>query len=131
MEEEGLEAFIEFWENIPLFHSMQTLPEETKNEIRRQRNRNSIVGLSNSLRGMGTGAQPSWWEHLSQLKVPVLLLTGELDEKFVRIAEMMYSHIKEAQSVNILGAGHAIHVEQPEKFGKIVSGFLSKIKGGN
>ncbi|WP_163101133.1 2-succinyl-6-hydroxy-2,4-cyclohexadiene-1-carboxylate synthase [Peribacillus alkalitolerans] len=130
LEDQGLEAFIDFWENIPLFKSLKSLPLETQNHIRRQRMNNTIVGLSNSLRGMGTGVQPSWWDHLSQLKIPVLLLTGELDEKFVRIAELMCSHIKDVQWDNILGAGHAIHVELPEKFGKIVSGFLSKIEGG-
>ncbi|WP_108672233.1 2-succinyl-6-hydroxy-2,4-cyclohexadiene-1-carboxylate synthase [Peribacillus acanthi] len=130
LEESGLEAFINFWENIPMFQTMQSLPQETKKEIRRQRLNNSSIGLSNSLRGMGTGAQPSWWDYLSHLTIPVLLLTGELDEKFVRIAESMCSHIKNVEWFNFLGAGHAIHVEQPEKFGKIVSEFLSKLEGG-
>jgi 2-succinyl-6-hydroxy-2,4-cyclohexadiene-1-carboxylate synthase len=48
-----------------------------------------------------------------------------MDKKFVTIAEKMSIRLKNSRWINIDGCGHAIHVEQPEKFGTIVSGFLS------
>ena len=120
----GIEKFVEYWENIPLFSSQRGLPIHKQEEIRVQRLQNSVIGLCNSLIGMGTGAQPSWWSHLHSLDANTLLVTGELDQKFCRIAQEMQKAIKKVKWVNVLECGHAIHVEQPEKFGTIVSEFL-------
>lgn len=123
---EGIRDFIGYWENIPLFQSQGNLPEQIRTRIRNQRMANSIVGLANSLNGMGTGSQPSWWGELGNLKMPVLLLTGELDQKFCRIAEEMSKALPNVHWKSVKNAGHAIHVEKPELFGTIVSEFLSQ-----
>lgn len=124
IEKKGIETFVSYWEKIPLFQTQQSLPEETKQLIRTQRLANSTIGLANSLRGMGTGAQPSWWDHLVNLDIPVLFITGTLDEKFCRLADLMCRKVKKSQIVKVIGCGHAIHVEEPKKFDKIVSEFL-------
>ncbi|MGJ7912930.1 2-succinyl-6-hydroxy-2,4-cyclohexadiene-1-carboxylate synthase [Neobacillus sp. LXY-1] len=123
--QQGIPAFVDYWEVIPLFESMKHLPFNVKEKIRNQRLRNSPIGLANSLRGMGTGSQPSWWEQLSVLSCEVLLVTGEKDEKFCRIAESMLSLLNNAHWSRVEEVGHAIHVENKEKFGTIVSDFLS------
>ncbi len=125
IQQNGLEWFVEYWGNIPLFESQKKLPVLIRQRIKEQRKQNSIKGLANSLIGMGTGSQPSYWERLNEYPGKVLLLTGSIDQKFVNIAERMTKYLKNSQWVNIDGCGHAIHVEQPEKFGTIVSGFLS------
>jgi 2-succinyl-6-hydroxy-2,4-cyclohexadiene-1-carboxylate synthase len=125
IENEGLEKFIDFWESIPLFQSQLNLPAEVREQIRSQRLRNDPVGLANSLRGMGTGAQPSWWDKLEDFDFETLLITGELDEKFCIIAKDMASRLRNPTLLTINGCGHAIHVEEREKFGTIVSEFLS------
>jgi 2-succinyl-6-hydroxy-2,4-cyclohexadiene-1-carboxylate synthase len=122
----GISWFVHKWENIALFESQKSLPVPMQEMIREQRMKNDPIGLANSLRGMGTGIQPSWWEQLSSLSMPALFITGERDEKFVRIAEEMKKWMPQAVHERILGAGHAIHVEQREIFGKIVSGFLNE-----
>lgn len=123
--ENGIEWFVDYWENIPLFESQKKLPPTSRKRIKEQRKQNSIRGLANSLIGMGTGSQPSYWEKLTHYSGEVFLLTGSTDEKFVKIAEEMSTNLSNSYWVNIDGCGHAIHVEQPEKFGTIVSGFLS------
>ena len=132
IKEKGMEEFVDYWEKIPLFSTMAGLPLEVKKKIRQQRLSHSPQGLANSLLGMGTGAQPSWWDHLKQINQPVLLLTGQKDEKFCRIAERMQKELKNSRLVTIENSGHTIHVEEAEKFGTIVSEFLLKIdnKGG-
>ena len=37
-----------------------------KQAVRKERLANNPQGLANSLRGMGTGAQPSWWNELAK-----------------------------------------------------------------
>ncbi|MDP4163726.1 MAG: 2-succinyl-6-hydroxy-2,4-cyclohexadiene-1-carboxylate synthase [Bacillota bacterium] len=124
IKDEGVPAFIRYWENIPLFQSMANLPDWIKNAVRSQRLQNTPEGLANSLLGMGTGSQPSWWGKLGTLTLPILLLTGSDDEKFCRIASEMQKKLKRADWICVEGSGHAIHVEKSEKFGTIVSEFL-------
>ncbi|KPB03323.1 esterase [Bacillus sp. CHD6a] len=125
IEKEGLKSFVDFWTNIPLFQSQKLLPMEKQKSIYEQRMNNSPVGLANSLRGLGTGVQPSLWNSLDNINCPVLLAAGEWDEKFVLIAQEMKKRMEKSVFFKISNAGHAIHVEQPRKFGKIVSGFLT------
>lgn len=125
IKEEGIESFVDYWGRIPLFNTMENLPAETKKLIRKQRLNNSPTGLANSLIGMGTGAQPSWWEELNQVSCEVLLLTGDKDVKFCRIAEKMMKRLKNGAWISVPKSGHAIHVEDREKFGTIVSDYLS------
>lgn len=122
----GMEIFVNYWEDIPLFSTMKRLPQEVRKTIRRQRLANNPVGLSNSLEGMGTGAQPHVWDRLHLLQNEVLLLTGDMDEKFCRIAERMSREIKNCEWITIKNSGHTNHVEEKEKFGTIVSEFLTK-----
>ncbi|MGX2961352.1 2-succinyl-6-hydroxy-2,4-cyclohexadiene-1-carboxylate synthase [Peribacillus sp. JNUCC 23] len=124
--EKGISAFVDDWENIPLFDSQKKMSQEKQKAVRRERLANTELGLCNSLLGMGTGNQPSWWNQLENLSMPILLLTGELDNKFCDIARLMQSLIKDCEWQIINDAGHAIHVEDEEKFGKIVSEFLAK-----
>lgn len=124
MEEEGIEKFIDFWQSIPLFQSQQNLPEKVREQIRSQRLKNDPGGLANSLRGMGTGKQPSWWEALVNFDFDTLLITGELDDKFFEIAADMAAKLPKSTNLTINGCGHAIHVEKQQKFGTIVSEFL-------
>jgi 2-succinyl-6-hydroxy-2,4-cyclohexadiene-1-carboxylate synthase len=124
IKDNGIHSFVDYWEGISLFSTMRNLPESIQKSIRKQRLSNNTKGLANSLLGMGTGSQPSWWEKLSLLNCEVLLVTGNKDEKFCKIAEKMLKDLKNASNIVINDSGHAIHVEQKEKFGTIVSDFL-------
>lgn len=126
IQEQGIIAFVDYWEEIPFFHH-EAPPMGNSEKIRKQRLKNSPIGLTNSLLGMGTGSQYSWWGRLSELTCEVLLLTGAEDHKFCAIARQMMKEMKNSSWVVIDGCGHAIHVEEPEKFGTIVSDFLSNV----
>lgn len=125
IKEKGITSFVNYWEVIPLFATMANLPPETKAAMRKQRLSHTPKGLANSLLGMGTGSQPSWWEHLYKLECEILLLTGSKDDKFCNIAEKMQLKMKNCSWVTVGNSGHAIHVEEREKFDTIVSEFLT------
>jgi 2-succinyl-6-hydroxy-2,4-cyclohexadiene-1-carboxylate synthase len=124
IETQGMAAFVKRWEALPLFATQQALPAATQSTLHKQRLRNRPHGLANSLRGMGTGAQPSLWEQLSTLSVPTLLLAGALDQKFRVIAEQMATYLPKATVAIIPDAGHTIHLEQPKAFQTAVINFL-------
>ena len=126
IEEAGIEAFVDEWERLPIWESQRTLPAEVLQFQREIRLRNRAVGLANSLRGMGQGAQPSYWDRLDEIDVPVLLMAGALDRKFVGIAGQMGVRIAGAQLSVIPDAGHAVHLERPGEFLEGVREFLAE-----
>ena len=121
-----LTAFVDHWEGIPLFSSQSRLPGETRASLRGQRLSNRPVGLANSLRSMGTGAQPSLWPKLCDLRAPTLLIAGALDEKFRRLNEMMQQCILDARLRVVDDAGHTVHLEQPGEFAQIVNATIDR-----
>lgn len=125
IEEQGIESFIYYWEDISLFSTQKQLSKEKQKQIRNQRLANNKNGLANSLKGMGTGSQPSWWDQLERFNKPVKLICGEADEKFCDIAKEMELKFPDCQLTIVPKAGHAIHVEVSEIFGTIVREFLS------
>ncbi|GKW46610.1 2-succinyl-6-hydroxy-2,4-cyclohexadiene-1-carboxylate synthase [Planococcus sp. NCCP-2050] len=126
----GIQSFVDKWENIPLFDSQKKLPFEIRDEIKQERLSQQPQGLANSLIGMGTGSQPSYWNHLKDIHVPVLLITGSMDLKFEAIAGEMKTAFLQVQH-QIVEAGHAIHVEKPAEFATIVDEYLRlNIQGG-
>lgn len=121
----GVREFVERWETLPLFATQQGLSEEIRLRLRQQRLQNNPPGLANSLRGMGTGSQPSLWEHLPTLNLPLLLLAGELDTKFTQIAREMHRLLPESRLKLVPDAGHTIHLEQPGVFTRLLREFLA------
>ncbi len=121
---QGIAAFVERWEALPLFRSQAGLPKTLQEALRRQRLANNAVGLANSLRGIGAGMQPAVFDQLPGLGVPTLLLAGALDARYCELAERMAKMIPCARLQIVPEAGHATHLEQPETFSRLVKGFL-------
>ncbi len=124
IERDGLEAFVNEWEHLRLFVTQARLPESVRAELRAQRLQNNPRGLANSLRGLGTGAQPSLWDRLREIRVPTLLVAGMLDRKFTAIARAMAGALPVVRLALAPDAGHTVHLEQPEVFDKLVMEFL-------
>ncbi|HEY8489661.1 MAG TPA: 2-succinyl-6-hydroxy-2,4-cyclohexadiene-1-carboxylate synthase [Dehalococcoidia bacterium] len=124
IERDGVEAFVDRWEALPLWASQARLPEEVRARLRAQRLRNSAAGLAGSLRGMGAGREEPVLDRLGALPMPVLLLAGELDEKYCRLAREMAGRLPRPQVVTVPEAGHAVHLEQPARFQAAVRAFL-------
>jgi 2-succinyl-6-hydroxy-2,4-cyclohexadiene-1-carboxylate synthase len=97
VEREGMEVFVNRWENLPLFATQHTLSDDMRLQYRQLRLQNNPVPLANSLRGMGTGVQPSLWQKLNNLSMPTLLIFGELDTKFTQIAYLMEAEIPQTE----------------------------------
>lgn len=126
IERDGIESFVDFWESLSLWASQEQLSADTRIRLHQQRLQNNSTGLANSLRGMGTGVQPSLWENLTDLTLPTLLMTGELDKKFVGIAQEMAPLLPQASHITIPNAGHTIHLEKPTQYTRTVVSYLKK-----
>ncbi|MBC1545470.1 2-succinyl-6-hydroxy-2,4-cyclohexadiene-1-carboxylate synthase [Listeria cossartiae] len=127
IEADGITSFVDYWGNLALFASQSDLPEERKKRTRSERLAQNPQGLAMSLRGMGTGKQPSYWDHLADFTFPVLLITGALDEKFEKIAQNMHQLLPNSTHVTVQEAGHAVYLEQPNIFSSQLINWLEVI----
>ena len=126
IEDEGVAAFVDYWEGLSLFESQERLPESVRARTRALRLQNRPASLAASLRGLGTGALPSYWGALSALGVPVLALVGALDRKFAAIGARMVQALPRGTLTEVPGAGHTIHLERPDAWVQAVTGFLTQ-----
>ena len=124
LESEDFEAFLRDWYEQPIFASLARDEEGLRRAVQ-ARLRNDTGELARSLRGMGTGVQPSLWEDLAGISVPVLAVAGELDEKFVGISQRMAALSPRVQTVAVPGAGHVVHAEALERYAGLLREFLS------
>jgi 2-succinyl-6-hydroxy-2,4-cyclohexadiene-1-carboxylate synthase len=116
----GVEAFLHRWLTQPLF---ATLPTDHAGAA--ERTTNSAAALAESLRTAGTGTQTPLWDRISELSMPVLLITGELDGKFTEIAQRCMSLIPRCHHAVIPATGHAVHLEDPLATAHIISDWWS------
>jgi 2-succinyl-6-hydroxy-2,4-cyclohexadiene-1-carboxylate synthase len=107
----SIEEFATIWAQTPVLGGVDA---ETAAAAYADRVRSTPHGLAAALRGLGTGALPSLWERLRELRMPVTLIAGERDAKFTSLALQMAALIPRAQVVIVPGAGHAVHLERPE-----------------
>jgi 2-succinyl-6-hydroxy-2,4-cyclohexadiene-1-carboxylate synthase len=121
IERDGLEAFLDEWLAQPLFAGLP--PERSFLEERLE---NTVEGLQSSLEQAGTGAQDPSWDKLHRLDMPVLVLAGANDAKFAALAERLAGEMGTNATLALIeDAGHAAHLEQPERFLAIVQPWLA------
>ena len=115
----GAEAFLDEWLAQPLF---ATVPDDPFERVARSTNAH---GLAASLRRSGTGTQDWLDPRLSALGVPTLALAGANDAKFIIEASAIAARVQHGASSEIPDAGHAAHLEQPERTAELISAFLN------
>jgi 2-succinyl-6-hydroxy-2,4-cyclohexadiene-1-carboxylate synthase len=121
LEAVGVEQFVDEWLAQPLFAGLADDPR-----CLAARRSNTVTGLASSLRRCGTGQQESLWPRLSELAMPVLFVTGAHDAKFTHTAQRMAEAVgSNATLAGVDDAGHACHLEQPERFSEVVLDWLA------
>lgn len=121
----GIEEFLREWLAGPLFARLP--PEAQGLEARRT---NTPAGLAASLRAAGAGAMAPLWDRLGELTMPVLLVAGADDPKYVEIARRMAAAVAGARLEIVGCAGHAVPVEQPGELARLLTEFLAGVPGG-
>lgn len=121
----GIDRFLDEWLALPMFAGLPT-----DSNALEQRRRNTVDGLAHSLRRHGTGVQTPIWDRLDTIRVPTLVLAGELDTKFVAIGERMAARIPGATFRTISDAGHAAHLERPDATVRAITDWLEPLTRG-
>ena len=121
IEQNGVANFIDLWLALPIFSGLTTL-----NNQREIRLCNTATALASSLRLCGAGKQQPTWSRLKDLTMPVLIVAGENDKKFVELALRLTTAIGDNANLQIIEkSGHTPHLEQPQRFLDVVNEFLA------
>ncbi len=125
LEAVGVDDFIEEWLTNPLFASyVSALDDDGRMATVTQRRASSATGLANSLRGTGTGAMPPVWASLGSIRSPLLAIAGELDDRYVDIANELSQRVLNGRAEVVSGAGHVVHEENLVESTNLVAKFL-------
>jgi 2-succinyl-6-hydroxy-2,4-cyclohexadiene-1-carboxylate synthase len=127
LEDEGTAAFATRWRQNPVIASQSQMPEPYLGEMLKRRTMVPEEELIAQLDTFGQGTYTPRWSALADLDMPVLLVTGEDDEKYGRLADRMSQAFRNATDCIIPGAGHAPHLEQPDAFVDVFQAWLATL----
>jgi 2-succinyl-6-hydroxy-2,4-cyclohexadiene-1-carboxylate synthase len=109
LEQIPFEGFIERWRTQPLFAAD---PPEVGSLARADQRRNRPDALAAVLRGLGAGEMQSQWNRLSELRMPVTVLVGDRDAKFLAIGRRIVERLPHGELIVATG-GHGLVLENP------------------
>lgn len=113
LREQGLEAFVDVWERLPLFASQHALPRRVLAAQRRWRLAHDPARLAWALEALGPGAMPDYWPRLASIGHRVQLVAGELDRRFRDIAARAVALLPRGSLAVVPGVGHNVVLEAP------------------
>ena len=92
----------------------------------------SAVGSANTQQGVQK-ERPSLYdlvEEMRRLTMPTLIITGDEDWPCLMPGILMKQSIPSAALAVVPNSGHAINIEEPDEYNRIVSDFLSQVETG-
>jgi len=123
--EQNFSEFLKQWQKLSLFDD-DNVHESHNTLYKNVMGGQNPVNLAACLRGFGSGIMPPA-NKLHNVNIPVLLISGDKDEKFVSIHKQMGSEFTNAVEKIIGEASHRVHVDQPELLIKEIEQFLKNL----
>ena len=112
------------WYEQSVFSSLESKAALKADMIKRRLSR-SHSGYADVLDKWGQGKVASSWSRLHELYMPVQVVAGKEDAIYRAHAERFRRLCARARVVEVEGAGHTVHLEQPEKLVMILEHFIS------
>jgi 2-succinyl-6-hydroxy-2,4-cyclohexadiene-1-carboxylate synthase len=117
-----IEDVVSIWERQPLFADQS---EALIEEQRPGRISHDPAELAMLLRTAGQGVLEPVWHELLTLEIPVLAIAGARDEGYVRAAQRMADVAPRGRAAIVEDAGHAAHLQRPERVAELIEEFLN------
>jgi len=125
IERTPIEEVVARWETQPVF---ATQSAELVAAQRAGRLSHEPEDLATLLRTYGQGTMPPIWDRLPELEIPVLLLAGALDARYVEAGERMAALLPSGTFSAIPGAGHAPQLEAPDAVAERIDSFCQGLR---
>lgn len=123
-DDRALRGFLDDWYAQPIFARVRAHP--CYGGMLARRLRIDPAAWAATLAHLGTGALPSLWDELPRLRPPTLVVTGELDARYVDVARRMEARSAALRVGWLTGSGHAVLCEKPAEFATQASTFLDE-----
>lgn len=120
----NFEGFLNEWEKMPLFNS-GTASDSAKENYHKIAARQDAIAMSNSLLGFGTGTMPCFKDLLKEIAIPVQLIVGEKDFKFIHINQAIKSEIEYSILEIVSNASHRVHLDNPSDYIRAINQFIN------
>ena len=111
--EQDFVSFLHDWASLPIFVTGSQVPDDLQDKYFRIQAGQNSRQMARSLRGFGSARMESVRTRLHELDIPVLILSGEYDEKYKKLSEEMEHCISQGKAVVIPRAGHRVHLDHP------------------
>lgn len=122
LREQGVSAFMDYWENLSLFETQRELPQAKRDALRSARESNDAEALARTFEGTGQHHQHSELETISALNaaiksgLQVTYICGGRDPKYAAVAEKIGRACPGVNVSEVPAVGHSVHLENPEAF---------------
>lgn len=126
LREEGVRAFVDYWEQLPLFASQARLGRDIRDAVRKERLANDAAALALTVENSGQHTMPAERENRERLSycwTPVLYVCGSRDDKYLAHAEDLQ---RMGLDTKALMGGHNLHLEQPDGFLQALEAFYRR-----
>jgi 2-succinyl-6-hydroxy-2,4-cyclohexadiene-1-carboxylate synthase len=120
LEAAPIEDVVAIWERQPLFADQS---EQLIEAQRAGRLAQDPVNLARLLRSAGQGVLEPVWSELLTLELPLLAIAGARDQGYTSAANKIAATAPNARAAIVADAGHAAHLQQPEKVASLIVDF--------
>lgn len=121
--ENDFKAFLENWGALPLFEN-DSVNKKLRNRYHSIQQQNDSGQMAMCLRGFGTGQMPV--VNFEKIDIPILLLAGSDDDKYINIAQTMNRKNGNSSLKIIPNAGHRVHLKKPSVVSNHIKEFLGR-----
>ena len=129
---EGMPAFAERYAYGPTRVQYENKDPRGHAEFKAMLAEHSAVGSANTQQGVQK-ERPSLYtlvEEMKRITLPTLIITGDEDWPCLLPGILMKQSIPSAALAVIPNSGHAINIEEPEAYNRIVGDFISQVESG-
>lgn len=130
----GMEAFVAYWEALPLFETQRALSDKMQMALREERVANNPIALALNLSQAGQYRMENMRPALDELDLPTLFLAGGADVRYsemVRRLAMADLFKRDKPGITnyavIPEAGHNVHAEACDELVTVVKAFLEEL----
>lgn len=130
--DDGMVKFAETYAHGPTRVQFENKDPRGFAEFKRMLAEHSALGSANTQRGVQR-ERPSLYSLVGEMKkltVPTLIITGDEDWPCLLPGILMKQNIASSALVVMPNAGHAINLEDPGEYNRIVGDFLSTVESG-
>ena len=121
MEAMPIEDIVGLWERQPLFADQSDALVEEQRPGRLSHDPRQLALI---LRTAGQGVLDPVWHELRGLELPLLAIAGARDDGYSAAAKRIASTAPRGQAAIVEEAGHAAHLQQPERVASLIAEFL-------